>query len=96
MVLLSSSVGLCEVVLPVWSTVSFVRHMGPCSESTADIFIVVCGGSRGSVIWCGRASCGPNCRHEPASLTDVRRHIPGMVYLLHSVQYTLGLTSPLG
>lgn len=54
-VLLMRSVGSCIVVLPVWRTVSLVRHTGPYSESTAYIFIVVRGGSRGSVLWCGRA-----------------------------------------
>jgi hypothetical protein len=27
-------------------------------------------------------------RHDPASLADVRRHTPGMVYMLHPFWYT--------
>jgi hypothetical protein len=42
-------VGACIAVPLVWCIVSLIRHTGPCSESAADILIVVCDGSRGSV-----------------------------------------------
>lgn len=47
---LRSFVGSCAVVLPTWSTALLFRHTGPCSESIVDVFIVVCGGSRGLVL----------------------------------------------
>jgi hypothetical protein len=42
-----SSVGPCVPVLLVWRIVLPARHIGPCSESAADDFIVVHGGSHG-------------------------------------------------
>jgi hypothetical protein len=67
-VLLTSSVESSIVVLLVWRAVSFAHHIDPCSESTADIFVIVCGGSRGLVIWCSGASRNLVCRHDPVSL----------------------------
>jgi hypothetical protein len=46
-VLLTSSVGSCIAIPSTWRTVSFVRHTGPYSNSSVDIFVVVCGGSCG-------------------------------------------------
>lgn len=74
-ILLTSSVGSCVAILPTWRIVLFVRHTCPCSESSAVIFIAVRGGSCGSVMWCGCASCGLACRHEPVSLTDMRSFV---------------------
>ena len=42
-----------------------VCYSGSCSESITDIFVVVRGGSHGSVSWCGRTWRGFSCRHEP-------------------------------
>jgi hypothetical protein len=41
------SVGSCIVVPLVWRIVSLILHMGPYSESTADIFVVVAVGPVG-------------------------------------------------
>jgi hypothetical protein len=80
-VLLMSFVLSCVVVLPAWCTIPFIHHTSPYSESSADI-IVVHGGSRGSVIWCSRASYDLVYRHEPTSLTGVCIRTTGMVYQL--------------
>jgi hypothetical protein len=53
------SVGLYVAVLLVWRTISLVCHMGPYSKSTADIFVVVRGGSHGS-LELGRGSRRPS------------------------------------
>jgi hypothetical protein len=42
-----SSVGPCVPVLPIWHIVLPARHIGPCSESDADVFSVVHDGSHG-------------------------------------------------
>jgi hypothetical protein len=36
-VLLTSSVGSCAAVLPVWHTASSVRHTGPCNKFDVDV-----------------------------------------------------------
>jgi hypothetical protein len=38
---LRSFIGACVVVLPVWRTALLVCHIGPYSESIADVFTVV-------------------------------------------------------
>jgi hypothetical protein len=70
-ILQTSYVGSCVSILPAWHTIMFVHHMCPCSESSAAIFVAVRGGSYGSIMWCGCASCGLAFRHEPVSLTDM-------------------------
>jgi hypothetical protein len=81
------SVGPCIAVPLVWHTVSLIRHVGPYSEFAADFFVVVCGGSRGSVPRYGSAQRSFAYRHGHVSLTGVRRHTPGMVYPLHLSRY---------
>jgi hypothetical protein len=50
--------------------------------------MVVRGGSRRSVAWSSRTSCGLACRHELASLVGVHRYTPGMVYLQRTTRYS--------
>jgi hypothetical protein len=44
------SVGPCVAVLPAWRIVLSSYHTGPCSESSADVFVEVSGGSHGLVL----------------------------------------------
>jgi hypothetical protein len=81
------SVGPCIAVPLVWHTVSLIRHVGLYSEFAADFFVVVRGGSRGSVPRYGSAQRSFAYRHGHVSLTGVRRHTPGMVYPLHLSRY---------
>jgi hypothetical protein len=47
---LRSFVGSCAAILSTWSIALLFCHTGPYSESIVDVFIVVCGGSRGLVL----------------------------------------------
>lgn len=84
---LTLSVRSCVVVMPSWCIIPSARHMGPCSDSPADIFVVMRGPHR-SVICCNCAPCGLAYRHEPASLTGMCRRTPDMVYLLRTIRYS--------
>jgi hypothetical protein len=54
-VLLMQFVGSCEAALLVQCIVLLVCRMRPCSEYSANIFVVVNGGSHGLAPRCGRA-----------------------------------------
>jgi hypothetical protein len=82
------SIESCVVVLPSWLTVASARHTSSFCRSSADILVVVRGGSRRIVEWSSRVSCGLACRHEPMSFVEMHTHTPGMVYPLHTTRYS--------
>jgi hypothetical protein len=63
--LVTSSVGSCPTVLPVWRIVPSARYTGPCSESNADV--VAPGGPRRVDLRrvFGSCMCSFFYRHEP-------------------------------
>jgi hypothetical protein len=54
-VLITSLVGSCTVILPVWCTASSVWYTGPCSESKTDV--VALGRSHKVDLRCASGSC---------------------------------------